>query len=239
MSEKHTTPAGNRLLSALSTEDFQKIRAASDLTELSLGKIIYEPNELIRHVYFPDSGIISLLSTTDDRSMLEVGVVGSEGMAGLPVFLGAERSGNQAIVQGDGVALKIKTAVFLKECARSERLFQLLQRYTHSLLTQVSQAAVCNRFHQVDARLARWLLMTHDRLETDELQLTQEFLSNMLGVRREAVTIAARSLQQQKLITYTRGHLQVLDRAALEAVSCECYAIIKNEEMSIFKSEKV
>lgn len=228
---------GNQLLAALPPEDYKNLLAKSELTELNFGKTIYESDDIIRNVYFPKSGIISLLSTIDSQSILEIGIVGREGMVGLPVFLGVNRSKNKAIVQGKGKFLKVKTADFLKECEKSKILSRLLQRFAHSFLTQVSQSAVCNRFHQTNVRLARWLLMTHDRMETDEFVLTQEFLSNMLGVRREAVTIAASNFQQQKLISYTRGKITVLDRAGLEAISCRCYTIIKNEEQNIFREK--
>lgn len=224
--------SGNHLLNSLPPQNYENIIAQSELIEMNFGEIIYERNGFINDVYFPNSGIISLLSTIDRSSLLEIGIVGREGMVGLPVFLGVNKSNTQAIVQGKGEALKMKTAVFLDEIKQNDLFFRLLQRYTHSFLTQVSQSAVCNRFHQVDARLARWLLMTHDRMETDEFQLTQEFLSNMLGVRREAVTIAASKFQQNQLIIYSRGNIKVLDRTGLEEISCDCYAVIKNEEES-------
>ena len=208
--------------------------AKAELSEMKFGKIIYKPGDIIRDVYFPNSGIISLLSTIDSRSMLEIGIVGKEGMVGLPVFFGVNKSTNQAIVQGKGEFLKIKTSVFLKECEQKTVLFKLLQRYTHSFLTQISQSAVCNRFHKVNARLARWLLMTHDRMETDEFQLTQEFLSNMLGVRREAVTIAASEFQQQDLISYSRGKIKVLDRPGLEAIHVPVIISLKMKKRVVF-----
>ncbi len=231
MSKKHIrSPAPtNKLLASLPTQDFESLFAKTELIDLQFGDIIYEPNDIISDVYFPNSGIISLLSTIGQMSMLEIGLVGKEGMAGLPVFLGVDKSMNRAIVQGNGKFLKIKTSDFLVVCEKSPMLVKILQRYTHSLLTQISQSAVCNRFHQVDARLARWLLMTHDRMEAPEFQLTQEFLSNMLGVRREAVTIAARNFQKNQLISYSRGKIKILNRKKLEESSCVCYSITKNE----------
>jgi len=151
-------------------------------------------------------------------------------MVGLGVFLGVKTSNNRAIVQGKGFAMKMEVEDFLTECTSGDSLHRLLQRYTHSLLTQVSQSAVCYRFHLIEARLARWLLMTSDRMRTSEFRLTQEFLSNMLGVRREAVNKAAVTLQQQQLISYSRGNISIINRAELEKTSCLCYAIIKDEE---------
>lgn len=167
--------------------------------------------------------------------MLEVGIVGNEGIIGLPVFLGVEISGNHAIVQGAGLALQMTAADFLEECKNGGELWRVLQRFTHSLMAQISQSAACNRFHPIEVRLARWLLMTHDRMQADEFQITQEFLSNMLGVRREAVNKAAANLQQQKLIGYSRGNLSVLNRQGLEAAACRCYQIINKDYENFLK----
>jgi CRP-like cAMP-binding protein len=197
------------------------------MVSLSFGEVLYESGELIRHVYFPNQGIVSLLSTVEERSTLEVGVVGNEGMVGISVFLGKAVSLNRAIVQGAGTAMKMKAESLCNHVRRDGSLPDLLRRYTHFLLAQVSQTAVCNRFHTVEARLARWLLMTHDRLRSDEFRLTQEFLSDMLGVRREGVTSAARTLQQEKLICYVRGKITILNRAGLQSASCKCYEIVK------------
>ncbi len=191
--------------------------------------VVYEPGAAILDVYFPTSGIVSLLAGVEDRATLEVGLVGREGMVGLPVFLEVATSGNRAVVQGAGSALRMKATTFRKECQDGGPLPRLLRRYSHSLLTQISQTAVCNRFHPIEARLARWLLMTRDRMGADEFQLTQEFLSNMLGVRREGVNKAASTLQQQGLISYSRGALTILDGARLESLACQCYRIIKEE----------
>jgi CRP-like cAMP-binding protein len=192
-------------------------------------EILYRPNVLISDVYFPNSGIVSLLAGDNERSTLEVGLVGNEGMVGLSIFLGVNYSLNRAVVQGVGSAMKMKATAFLKDCKNGGVLPRLLQRYSHSMLTQITQTAVCNQFHSVEARLARWLLMTNDRMGDDEFQITQEFLSNMLGVRREGVNKAAGQLQRRNLITYGRGCLKVLDRAGLEASSCGCYEIINDE----------
>lgn len=192
--------------------------------------MLYHCGDVIRYVYFPVDSIVSLLSEVGEaRSTIEVGVVGNEGMAGIAVFLGVKKSRNQMIVQGAGTALRMKAADLRKHSNGGNRLQFLLQLYTHALLTQVSQSAACNRFHLVKARLARWLLAMRDRLGLTEFQLTQEFLSNMLGVRREMVNKAAGNLQKRGLITYVRGILNILDNAGLEAVSCDCYRSIKEE----------
>jgi CRP-like cAMP-binding protein len=196
---------------------------------MPFAEVIYEPGGRIRHVYFPNDSIVSLLDEVADRSTLEVGLVGNEGMAGISVFMGVDASPHRAIVQGAGTAMRLKASALRRESDGAGALHGLLHLYAHSLLTQVSRSAVCNRFHMVDARLARWLLMTGDRLGADEFYLTQDFISNMLGVRREGVSKAAGALQKGGLIDYSRGHIRVLDRAGLEAVSCECYGIIKGE----------
>lgn len=227
MSE-NTKPA-NRLLAALPAKEYKRLLPKLEEVSLPFTETIYEPNDIIRYVYFPNSGIVSLLAAVGERSQLEVGIVGNEGIIGLPVFLGVETSNNHALVQGVGMAMRMKTADFLTECNNGGSLPRILQRYIHSLLTQISQSAVCNRFHPIEARLARWLLMTSDRMKSDVFQITQEFLSNMLGVRREAVTLSAKNQQQNGLISYSRGKISILDRAGLESVACRCYFIIKGE----------
>jgi len=219
----------NRLLSALPGKEYQSLLPKLEYVTLNFADVIYEPGERIRHIYFPNDSIISLLASVGDHSTLEVGIVGREGMAGISVFMGVDVSRHQALVQGAGSAMRMKAAVLRREPNNFGSLHRLLHRYSHTLLTQVSQSAACNRFHMVDARLARWLLMTHDRMGTDEFRVTQEFMSNMLGVRREGVTRAAGALQRDKLISYSRGIINIHDRAGLEAVSCKCYQIIKEE----------
>jgi CRP-like cAMP-binding protein len=226
---KLSVPVANRLLAALPKKDYQRLLPRLEHVTLTFGDILYEPGDVIQHVYFPNDSIISLLSTVEKRKALEVGIVGSEGMAGLPVLLGVSKSLNRALVQGAGTAMRMKAQEMRKEFKQAGPLQTLLHRYTHGLLTQISQSAVCNRFHNVDARLARWLLMTHDRVRSDRFQLTQEFLSDMLGVRRERVSLAAGLLQKQGLISYSRGHITMLKRAGLEAIACQCYRIIRDE----------
>jgi CRP-like cAMP-binding protein len=222
-------PHTNALLGSLAKKEYQRILTLMEETPLNLGKTIYQSGDLINDVYFPNSGIVSLLAGDAERATLEVGLVGREGMVGLAVFMGVGTSRNHAVVQGEGIALKMKAATLRKECNNGSPLARVIRRYTHSLLTQITQSAVCNQFHSIEARLARWLLMTHDRVIADEFPLTQEFLSHMLGVRREGVSRSASVLQKQKLIKYSRGNLQVLNRQGLEAISCGCYEIIRDE----------
>lgn len=226
---KPGAPSTNRLLAKLSRKEFERLLPGLEEIPLVFEKVLYEAGGLILDVYFPTSGIVSLLAAVEDRATLEVGLVGSEGMIGLPVFMDVKTSLNRAVVQGAGSAFRMKATAFRKECQNGGSLPRLLRRYSHSVLTQISQSAVCNRFHPIDARLARWLLMTRDRMGANEFQLTQEFLSNMLGVRREGVNKAAGMLQDQHLISYRRGTLTILDRASLEAIACACYSIIKDE----------
>src|ERR1044071_719056 len=226
---KRDGPVKNRLLAALPKKEYQHLLPELEEVTLTFGDILFEPSESIRHVFFPNDSIISLLSAVEDRAMLEVGIVGNEGMAGLAVFMGVNKSRNRALVQGAGTAMRMKATTLRREVNNGSALHNLLHRYTHSLLTQISQSAACNRFHVVNARLARWLLMTHDRVAGDEFRLTQEFISFMLGVRREQVTLAASSLQKQELISYSRGEIKILNRAGLEAASCTCDRIVKEE----------
>jgi CRP-like cAMP-binding protein len=229
MSPAKSLPISNQLLSALPKKDYQQLQRHFEEVPLVFEDVLYRPSQQVSDVYFPSSGIVSLLASTNGRSSIEVGMVGKEGMVGLGIFLGVSSSLNRAVVQGVGSAMRIKATAFRKVCNNGGILPRLLQRYAHSVLTQVTQSAVCNQFHSLDARLARWLLMTHDRMGNDEFQLTQEFLSHMLGVRREGVSMAAGDLQKRKLIRYSRGRLHVLDRPGLEATSCGCYEIIKAE----------
>jgi CRP-like cAMP-binding protein len=219
----------NRLLATLPKKEYQRLLTELEQVTLPFNEILYEPGQRIRYVYFPNDAIVSLLAEVATNSTLEVGMVGNEGLTGICVFLGVDESRNRAVVQGAGTAMRMKAAALRREASHIGPLHRLLQRYAHSLLTQVSQSAACNRFHMVDARLARWLLMTSDRLGGERFRLTQEFMSNMLGVRREGVTVAASALQKNDLISYSRGVLNILDRAGLKAVSCQCYKIIKDE----------
>ena len=228
-SKKKESPIANRLLAALPNKEYRRLLTELEQVTINFADILYEPGQLIRHIYFPNDAIVSLLSEVSQSATLEVGMVGNEGLTGIGVFLGVSVSRNRAVVQGTGTAMRMKAATLRREANNIGPLHRLLQRYTHSLLTQVSQAVACNRFHMVDARLSRWLLMTSDRLGMDQFRLTQKFMSNMLGVRREGVTVAAGALQKDNLISYSRGVIKILDQAGLKAVSCQCYQIIKDE----------
>jgi CRP-like cAMP-binding protein len=219
----------NRLLATLPKNEYKRLLPELKTVNLALGEVLYGTGDAIKYVYFPNDSIISLIAELSETSSLEVGMVGNEGMAGLAVFMGVSFSATRALVQGAGTAVRMSSAAVRQEASRLGGLHRLLHRYSHSLLTQISQSSVCNRFHLVDARLARWLLMTNDRLGMEEFPLTQEFLSTMLGVRREGVSKAAGALQVDKLIRYSRGMITILNRRGLEANSCKCYAIIKAE----------
>ena len=220
----------NRLLTSLPDEDYQHLLGHSERIDLVYGKTLYKTGAVIRHVYFPESGIVSLLSAVDGDLTLEVGIVGNEGMVGVPAFLGTTTSNNIALVQGAGRALRMTTADFIKECETSNKLQQVLKRFVQSLMAQTAQSAACNRFHPIESRMARWLLMTNDRMKTGVFQITQEFLSNMVGVRREAVNKTARSFQERGLISYHRGKLSIQDVKGLKAISCNCYKIISKSD---------
>ena len=219
-------PAENRLLSALPPAEYQRLQAVMEEIPLRFAEILYEPGERLRHVYFPTRGIVSLLCTAEGRHAVETAMVGNEGMAGLSVVLGAGGSCDRALVQGPGTALRVGAEALRRHFTRGGTLERRLHRYTHARLTQVGQLAACNRFHRVEARLARWLLMTQDRLRADEFPMTQEFLSYMLGVRRPGITEAAGALQKRALIHCRRGTLRILDRDGLAAAACRCYRII-------------
>jgi CRP-like cAMP-binding protein len=224
-----TNAPPNRLLASLPANEYKRLSPELKETALTFGEVLYEPGDTIKHVYFPNDSIISLLSAMSERSTLEVGMVGNEGMAGLSVFMGVNTSSTRAIVQGAGSAMIMTSTAIRKEANRLGTFHQLIHRYSQSVHSQVSQSSACNRFHSVDSRLARWLMMTSDRLGTNEFRLTQEFMSNMLGVRREGVNKSAGALQTAKLIRYSRGMISILNRPRLQTKACECYAIIKGE----------
>jgi CRP-like cAMP-binding protein len=218
----------NHVLAVLSRPAYRRMQSGLDPVELNYGQVLYEPKGTIDHVYFPVDSLVSLLTAVDDQRNLEVGMVGNEGMVGMPMVLGISVSAVRALVQGSGTALRMTAARFRAEFKKNIVLQQALFRYTHLLMAQVSQTAACNRFHPAEARLARWLLMTSDRLHTNEFHLTQEFLAHMLGIRRVGVTKAARNLEQRKLIAYSRGAIRILERKRLEAAACSCYRIVRN-----------
>jgi CRP-like cAMP-binding protein len=228
VSEPKPIPAANRLLAALPHKERRNFIDQMQRVQVSYGEILYEPGERIDYVYFPNDSIVSLLTVVDQHHALEVGLVGREGMVGVPLALEFTCSPVRALVQGTGTAMRMKAAPFLRAFRQSHALQRELHHYTYALMAQITQTAACNRFHVVEARLARWLLMTHDRMQTSPFQLTQEFLSQMLGVRRVGVTKAARTLQKKGLISYSRGNITILERAGLESASCSCYDIVKD-----------
>ena len=221
------TRLANRVLASLPAREYKRLQTHLEPIELKFGQALYEPGKAIRYVYFPIDCLISLLTAVDKRRTLEVGMVGNEGMAGMPFILGMGVSGVRAIVQGAGTALRMASAPFRIEFDRNPSLQGALYRYTYALMAQVSQTAACNRFHEAEPRLSRWLLMTRDRVGSDEFPLTHEFLAHMLGVRREGVTEAASALKRRKLISYNRGKIRILDVRGLKASSCSCYQIVK------------
>lgn len=217
----------NNLLAALPRKESRQLCDEMERVQLTYGEILYEPGKSIRYVYFPNDSVVSLLTMVDQHQALEVGLVGREGLVGLPLALDVATSPVRALVQGSGTAMRMAAAPFLKQLHASRALQRLLRLYTADLMAQITQTAACNRFHVVEARLARWLLMTHDRLRANPFHLTQEFLSHMLGVRRVGVTKAASALQKEKLISYSRGDITILDRKGLEAAACSCYGIVR------------
>jgi len=228
MSATNHSSATNDLLAAMPRQAYQRMLARLEPVTLSYGQVLYEPNERIRHVYFPIDCLVSLLTTADGHRTLEVGLVGHEGMAGIPLALGISVSPVRALVQGTGTAMRMEAAAFRKELLQCMPLQRVLNHYAHALMAQFAQTAACNHFHPVKARLARWLLMTRDRVRSNAFRLTHELLAEILGIRRVGVTNAAGALQKRRLISYSRGHIRILDRKGLEAAACGCYRIIKN-----------
>jgi len=221
-------PIENSLLAAVPRKEYRELCGGLEAVGLSFGEVLYEPGELIRHVYFPGSALVSLLTLADGHLALEVGLIGCDGMVGVPLVLEHAESSVRALVQGSGSAQRMPAAQFRKAFRRSPALQREMYRYIFTLMAQISQTAACNRFHVVETRLARWLLMTHDRVKSDRFRMTHEFLGHMLGVRRVGVTTAAQALQRRKLIRYSRGDIVVLDRPGLEAAACACYAVVKD-----------
>jgi len=228
-----TTPV-NLLVMDLPRKDLDRILKHCEPVDLVLGAILCEPGQLLRHVYFPLTGIISLVATVRGHPPLEMGLIGNEGMLGATLLLGVNTAGLRGVVQGSGTALRMTATQLQHELRNSPALLAKLNRYLYVLIAQLSQAAACTRFHEVDARLARWLLMTHDRAHADHFHLTHQLLADMLGVQRSAVTIAAGDLQRKKLIRYTRGEINILDRGGLEAASCECYDALIEDYKQLF-----
>ncbi len=221
-------PKTNQLLAALPGREWQRWQPRLEFVELRLGQVLYESGATLSHVYFPTSAIVSLLYVMENGASAEIAVVGCEGLVGIALFMGGESTPSRAVVQSAGQGFRLPARAIKQEFKRAPVL-QLFLRYTQALLTQMAQTAVCNRHHSLDQQLCRWLLLSLDRLRSNELAMTQELIANMLGVRREGVTEAALKLQDAGLIRYARGRITVLDRPALERRSCECYAVVKTE----------
>jgi CRP-like cAMP-binding protein len=222
-------PKQNHVLAALPEADYARLLPELELTPMPLGWVVYESGARMRYLYFPTTSIVSLLYVMENGASAEIAVIGNCGLVGTSVFMGGESTTSRAVVQSAGNGYRLKASVLKREFAQAGPLQFLALRYTQALITQMSQTAVCNRHHALDQQLCRWLLLSLDRLQGNELVMTQELIANMLGVRREGVTEAAGKLQADGLIQYTRGHIKVLDRARLEQRVCECYAVVKKE----------
>jgi CRP-like cAMP-binding protein len=225
----HLDPKGNSLLAAFPDAEWQRCRAHLEHVHLPLGLVLYESGATLSHVHFPTTAIVSLLYVMESGSSAEIAVVGREGLVGFSLFMGGGSTSSRAVVQSAGHGFRLSAQALKDEFGRSGPVLHLLLRYTQALITQMAQTAVCNRHHSLDQQLCRWLLLSLDRLQGDELVMTQELIANMLGVRREGVTESALKLQHAGLIRYARGHITVLDRPALERRVCECYAVVKKE----------
>lgn len=228
MSE-HPQLQQNRLLAALPPADLERWQVQLEWAPLALGQVLYEPGRTMSHVYYPTDAIVSLLYVMADGASAEIAIVGCDGVVGIALFMGGGSTPSRAVVQSGGGSWRLPASFMLDEFHRSPAVMNLMLRYTQALITQMAQTAVCNRHHMLDQQLCRWLLLSLDRLPGNELVMTQELIANMLGVRREGVTEAALKLQRDGLIRYARGRISVLDRAGLEARTCECYAVVKRE----------
>ncbi len=222
-------PRINKLLAALPDSEYERLYPHLKPISLSVKQVIYEAAEPITHVYFPENAVVSIVTTMEDGSTAEVGVVSNEGIVGIPVILGDNTTTTRAFVQIPGAGMQMNADVFKSEFNRGGALQTLLLRYVQAVYSEVSQGVACNRLHTLEERLARWLLTVSDRLESEEFPLTQEFIAQMLGVRRSGVTVAASTLSRAGIISYHRGHINILNREDLEATSCECYRVIQNE----------
>jgi CRP-like cAMP-binding protein len=223
------SPKQNHLLARLPEAAFDRIAARLEPIEMPLGNVLYESGGRLTHVYFPTTSIVSLLYVLKDGASTEIAVVGNEGVLGISLFMGGDTTPSRAIVQSAGHGYRLRSQALKEEFSRGEAMMQLLLRYTQALITQMAQTAVCNRHHSLEQQLCRWLLLSLDRLDSLELTMTQELIADMLGVRREGVTEAAGNLRRAGVISYSRGHIVVLDRPKLEEMVCECYSVVKKE----------
>ncbi|MGI9046522.1 MAG: Crp/Fnr family transcriptional regulator [Burkholderiales bacterium] len=229
----------NHLLAALPENVFRRLEPSLEPVDFKLGDVIYEPGAKLQHVYFPVTCIISLLYTMENGVSAEIGVVGNEGLVGLALYMGGDTMPNRALIQSAGSALRLPAKALQDEFKRGGEMQIALLRFTQALITQMSQTAVCNQLHTLDEQLCRWLLLSHDRLQNDELVMTQELMANMLGVRREGVTLAAGRLQSAGLIRYNRGRVNINNRTGLEEAVCECYRVVKLEYERLLNDQRV
>lgn len=229
---------GNHLLDLLRRQGRAAALKQMQPVTLNFGDVLSEPGQRIRHVYFPTNGFISLLAQADDHSTLEVGLIGDQGVLGTSLVLGVDVSPLRAMVQGPGAAMRMTTADFKRELSDNSRFDRTLRRYLYVLMSELARASVCTRFHLVEARLARWLLMIHDCAHEDHFHFNHDFLATMLGVRRSGITIAAGALQKRQFIRYSRGNIEVLDRVGLESASCECYRLFVTAHNGLLKSSR-
>ncbi|HEX8127846.1 MAG TPA: Crp/Fnr family transcriptional regulator [Pyrinomonadaceae bacterium] len=230
-------PTSNRVLNSLPSKEYERLSAYLEPVEMSHNEVLYRPNEPLTHVYFPNHGTVSVVCSFEDGRSVEAGMVGNEGMFGVCVFLGSITAPLEAVVQLPGDALRMRSDILRAEFKRGEHLQDLLLRYTQAFIIQIAQTAACNRSHPIDGRLARWLLACQDRAQANELQLTHEFIAVMLGTRRAGISEAAARLQDEGVIRYRRGHVNILNRQKLEAQSCECYPIVKQEFDRLLSSD--
>ena len=228
VSARHT-PQQNHLLASLPAEIFERLFPHLELVQMPLGAVLCESGGQLQHVYFPTTAIVSLHYVMEDGASAEIAGVGNEGVLGISLFMGGNTTPCQATVQTGGYGYRLKAKLLMEEFDRAGPMMHLLLRYTQALMTQMSQTAACNRHHSVEQQLCRWLLLTLDRLPSNELTMTQELIAGMLGVRREGITETAGNLQREGLISYRRGHITVLDRTGLESHACECYSVVKKE----------
>jgi CRP-like cAMP-binding protein len=229
MMPKTSTRSRNLFISALPDEEYNRLKPHLEKKEMKLGDVVHNPNEPIRYVYFPENAIVSIVTYLEDGSNIETGLIGNEGIGGIGIILSDDVSPREATIQLEGSCLRMKAQTFKEEFARGGEINRLALRFVFAFIGQASQNAACANHHRIETRLARWLMMIHDRIEGDELKITQEFIAQMLGVHRPSVTESAVKLQERNLIKYARGRITILDRSGLENAACECYCVIKDE----------
>lgn len=232
-------PQDNKLLGALGEEELERLSPNLELVEMPIGHVLYEPGEQLKYVYFPVTSIVALMYVLTDGASAEIALVGNEGILGISLFMGGQTTTSRAVVQSAGAGYRLKARFLIEEFSLNDQAMKLLLRYTQALITQMAQTAVCNRHHSVEQQLCRWMLLTLDRLQSNELAITQEVIASMLGVRREGVTEAAGKLQRLGIIHYHRGHITVVDRRKLEKRCCECYQVVKSESDRLLPDQSI